>query len=94
MGTYAIEVTELNFDVISDLRGKKNAILTTNLVVIFVFFEMIATKKFPTVTVIYVGNDDKSLILHLVIYRAAQHLDSYILLQSIWGVPLACLGSS
>ena len=65
MGTYAIEVTELNFDVISDLRGKKNAILTTNLVVIFVFFEMIATKKFPTVTVIYVDNDDKPLILLL-----------------------------
>ena len=27
-------------------------------------------------------------------YRMTLHLDSYILLQSIWGVPLACLGSS
>ena len=27
-------------------------------------------------------------------YRVTRHLDSYILLRSIWGVPLACLGSS
>ena len=28
------------------------------------------------------------------LYRVTRHLDSYVLLKSIWGVPLACLGSS
>ena len=30
----------------------------------------------------------------LCLYRVTCQLESYILLQSIWGVPLACLGSS
>ena len=34
-----------------------------------------------------------STVFHLI-YRVTRQLESYILLQSIWGVPLACLGSS
>ena len=37
---------------------------------------------------------DNILTKPILMYRAAQHLESYIRLQSIWAVLLACLGSS
>ena len=36
------------------------------------------------------GGWNNFFLFFILFYRAAQHLESYILLQSIWGVPPAC----